>query len=105
LADERFSLTSQLRRAAASVGANIAECYGRRNTQDTSRFLYIARGSLMETQSSLYLARDLGFLPYEQASSLVRDTARLSVKVRSRCRGQLRRRFRRRPSDHYLITT
>jgi four helix bundle protein len=80
-ADERFGLTSQLRRAAASVGGNIAEGYGRHNTQDTIRFLYIARGSLMETRSFLYLARDLGFLPYEQAASLVRDTARLSVKI------------------------
>jgi len=80
-ADERFGLTSQLRRAAASVGANIAEGYGRHNTQDTIRFLYVARGSLIETRNFLYLARDLGFLTADSSAAVIRETSRLSVKI------------------------
>jgi four helix bundle protein len=79
--EERFGLTSQLRRATASVGANIAEGYGRHNTQDTIRFLYVARGSLMETRNFLYLARDLAHLDASLAGTLVQHTARLSVKI------------------------
>ena len=56
--DEMFGLTSQLRRAAVSVAANIAEGSGRNSDRDFAHFLEQAYGSLMETASLLYLARD-----------------------------------------------
>lgn len=60
--DERFRLTDQLCRAAASVPANIVEGQSRRTTKEYIQFLYNARGSLEETRYHLLLAKDLGFL-------------------------------------------
>lgn len=60
--DERFGLTSQIRRAVASVSANIAEGFGRYTTNDKLHFYVIAYGSLLETKNFIYLAQRLGFL-------------------------------------------
>ena len=59
---ENFGLTSQLRRSAASVGANIAEGCGRGSDSDTRRCLQIALGSACEALNHVLLARDLGLL-------------------------------------------
>jgi four helix bundle protein len=61
-ADERFGMTSQLRRAAASVPANIAEGCGRTGDAELGRFLQIAAGSASEVEYHLLLSRDLGYL-------------------------------------------
>lgn len=60
--EERYGLTAQLRRCASSIGANIAEGFGRRSTKDFLRYLEIASGSLEETRNFLLLARDLGYV-------------------------------------------
>lgn len=60
--DEIYGLTSQVRRSAASVGANIAEGCGRHSDGEMTRFLQIARGSASETEYHLLLAKDLGLL-------------------------------------------
>ena len=56
-ADERFGLTSQMRRSATSIPANVAEGYGRRRLPDYLRHLRIARGSLYELDTHLESAR------------------------------------------------
>ena len=63
--DERFGLTTQLRRAAASVAANIAESCGRATARDEGRFLQIDLGSARELEYHLLLSRDLGLLDPE----------------------------------------
>jgi four helix bundle protein len=58
--EERFGLTSQIRRSVVSIPSNIAEGYGRRTTADYIRMLYIAYGSVCELETQILLAGDLG---------------------------------------------
>lgn len=60
--EEQFGITSQLRRAASSIGANISEGCGRRTDKDFIRFLHIARGSAKECEHFLKMSRELGYL-------------------------------------------
>ncbi|HMO84838.1 MAG TPA: four helix bundle protein [Lacipirellulaceae bacterium] len=71
--DERFGLTSQLRRACSSVPANLAEGCTRGGDLDFARFVNIAAGSASETDYHLLLARDLGYLPGETYDILHRQ--------------------------------
>jgi four helix bundle protein len=64
-ADEKFGIIDQLRRAASSVTANIAEGFGRFHFQDKIRFYYQARGSNSEVLNFLILAKDLNILKNE----------------------------------------
>jgi four helix bundle protein len=59
--EETFGLTAQLRRAGVSIASNIAEGSGRGTRNDYRSFLRMARGSALEVQTQLLLARDLGF--------------------------------------------
>ena len=68
--DERFGLTSQLRRSAVSVSANIAEGSSRSSTKDSIRFIEIAFGSLMESISHITVAKRQGFLREEDFQRL-----------------------------------
>jgi four helix bundle protein len=58
--DEIFGLTSQLRRASVSIASNIAEGYGRGSKGEYRNFLGMARGSALEVQTQLVIARELG---------------------------------------------
>lgn len=60
--DERFGLTSQIKRSAISIPSNIAEGYGRNYRKDYSRFLQISRGSLYECQTQIEIAINLNFV-------------------------------------------
>jgi four helix bundle protein len=61
--EERYGLTSQLRRSAASVPSNIAEGFGRGGNTELARFLQIGMGSAMEVEYQILLARDLALIP------------------------------------------
>src|SRR5438477_11132548 len=67
-------LTSRLRRASYSVPANIVEGASRESKKDYLHFLYIARGSLSETQYFIHLARRLNYLPQEESDMLREQT-------------------------------
>lgn len=60
--EERYGLTIQLRRSAVSVPSNIAEGQGRQTRGEFRQFLGIAKGSLMELETQLLIARNLGYL-------------------------------------------
>ena len=72
--EELFGLTSQMRRSASSIGANIAEGSGRRSDGELTRFLHIARGSAAELEYRLLLARDLELLSDITHSLLAKQT-------------------------------
>jgi len=83
--EERFGLTSQLRRAAVSVPANIAEGSKRRKSQDYARFLNISEGSLSETDYLLLCSKDLGYLPesaLEPIASEIDEVSRMLYRLR-----------------------
>ena len=63
--EELYGLTSQLRRASASVAANIAEGFGRGGNVELARFLQIAIGSAYEVEYHILLAKDLGLITKE----------------------------------------
>lgn len=72
--EEIYGLTSQLRRAAYSVPANIAEGSSRDSKRDYLHFLYIARGSLTEAQYFIHLAQRLNYLEVLEAEQLIAQT-------------------------------
>ena len=72
--EELFGLTSQMRRSASSIGANIAEGSGRRSDGELTRFLHIARGSAAELEYHLLLARDLALLSDITHGLLAKET-------------------------------
>jgi four helix bundle protein len=71
--EELYGLTSQIRRAASSIGANIAEGCGRKSDGEMARFLHIARGSAVELECHLLLSRDLELLSVDSFDALERD--------------------------------
>ena len=72
---ELYGLTSQIRRAAVSVASNIAEGKGHRSNREFCDFLFHARGSLLELQTQLIIARELKYLPISDAEALLAQAA------------------------------
>jgi four helix bundle protein len=76
--EELFGLTSQIRRSAVSIPANIAEGQGREHTKEFLNHLSIARGSLLELETHLMLSQRIGLLQQPELDSLLTMTDRLS---------------------------
>ena len=75
-----YGLRDQIRKAAVSVMSNIAEGYGRGGNKEFLRFLRIAKGSVHEVKSQLYVAMDTGYIggpQFDSASSICGETERL----------------------------
>ncbi|MCY4079490.1 MAG: four helix bundle protein [Caldilineaceae bacterium] len=75
--EEKYGLSSQMRRAAASVPANIAEGQARRSKKEFLQMLSIARGSLAELETFVTLSERLGLIRRETSNSLLEDCAEI----------------------------
>lgn len=78
--NEKFALTDQVKRAAASIPSNIVEGHSRNSKKDFLRFLYIARGSLEELRYFLLLSKDLKYIQsdnYNESESKCEQVSKL----------------------------
>lgn len=90
--EERFGLTSQIRRAAVSIGSNLAEGRGRKSDADFGRFIQIALGSTYELQYQLMVARDIEYVApaeYDRLNESYEEIGRMlwSLFTRTRAAG------------------
>ena len=89
--EEKFGLTSQLRRCIVSVPSNIAEGHGRGSRKDYAQFVSIAKGSLMEAETQLLIAVRLGYLEssrIEEVISLIREIEKMLSTLRRKLLSQ-----------------
>ena len=84
--DEMYGMTAQIRRAASSIPANVAEGYGRDQTGSFIQFLRIAQGSSRELETHLILSGRIGLLRADPLSGLLDDCERISKMLRSMIR-------------------
>jgi four helix bundle protein len=75
--EERYGLTSQIRRSTVSIPSNIAEGYGRKTTLDYIRMLYISYGSVCELETQILLTGDLGFIDKGELDTAKKDIAEI----------------------------
>lgn len=78
---EDYGFTSQIRRAALSISANIAEAFGRSHSLDKIKFYFVARGSLTETQSHLEYGRRVGYLALSDAVAVSEKLDHVHVEI------------------------
>jgi four helix bundle protein len=81
--EERYGLTSQMRRAAVSISSNIAEGKGRSTVRDRALFCCHARGSLLELETQILIAQRLQFLTAPRAEDLTRNSNELGRMLNS----------------------
>jgi len=81
--EEQFNLTSQIRRAAVSIPANVAEGSGRDSDAELLRFLRISIGSLNEVETLFAIASDLGFVTEDELLSIEQNARDLGVRLRN----------------------
>ena len=82
--DEKYGIIAQVKDAVVSIASNIAESYGRFHYKDRIKFLYNARGSLLETENHLLISRELGFVNktnHDLQPEILHDLTNLSVKL------------------------
>ncbi|MFH1868728.1 MAG: four helix bundle protein [Candidatus Omnitrophota bacterium] len=79
--DEKYGITSQLRRASLSISLNIAEGKGRYSNKEFRQFLLIARGSLYETITLLKICLRLGYIKDTQQNDLIKDCEKIQSKL------------------------
>ena len=72
---EQFGLSDQMRRAAVSVPSNIAEGFGRASAKEKNQFYYIAKGSLSELETQLYIAFDVDYLNKTELDKLLQQAS------------------------------
>jgi len=72
-ADEKYALVSQIKRAATSIPANIAEGFGRSSSKDREHFYTIARGSVYELDTHIQIAKDLGFINDKEFTEILQQ--------------------------------
>lgn len=70
--EERYGLTSQIRRAVVSISSNVAEGCGRRTSKDFVAFMHNAIGSLKEVESELFVAEKLGYVEISKVEELIK---------------------------------
>jgi len=79
--NERYGLTTQMRRAVVSVSSNIAEGAGRGSSKEMARFLRVAIGSICELESQVEVSRRLGFV--DDAERKLSDVSRLKARIKT----------------------
>jgi four helix bundle protein len=90
--EEIYGITSQLRRAAVSIGANLAEGCGRRTSTELARFVRIAMGSASELDYHLLLSSDLGFInneDFKRTASELTEVRKMLTSFLSSVEGQI----------------
>lgn len=83
--EELFCLVNQMRRAAASITANIAEGYAKISSRDKLRFYNISQGSLEETRNFIILSKDLGYITLQDKEQLGIQAAEISRLLNAYC--------------------
>ena len=83
--EELFCLVNQMRRAAASITANIAEGYAKISSKDKLRFYNISQGSLEETRNFIILSKDLGYITLQDKEQLGIQAAEISRLLNAYC--------------------
>lgn len=85
--EEIFSLVNQMRRAATSITANIAEGYILIGSKEKLRFYNISQGSLEETRNFIFLSKDLDYISEEDKKLLSNQTSEISRLLNAYCKG------------------
>jgi len=84
--EEKFGLTSQLRRGSFSIVSNIAEGEGRRSSAEFHHFLFIAHGSLRELETQVLISESLEFLKPDESSKLMGMAAEVGRLINGLCK-------------------
>lgn len=88
--EEMFGIVNQMRRASASITANIAEGFVRIGQKDKLHFYNISQGSLEETRNFLILSKDLGYITEDEKTTFLQSAAEVSRLLNAYCQGLIK---------------